>query len=92
QELIKNTPTLAEMTVKAIELMKNNKAGFALQVEGGKVDWAAHANDLSGLIFDQLAFDEAVGKVIEFAEKDGETLVIFTTDHGNSNPGLFYAD
>ncbi|RNL52108.1 alkaline phosphatase [Pedobacter jejuensis] len=91
-ELMKSTPTLAEMTMKAIELMKDNKNGFALQVEGGKVDWAAHSNDLSGLIFDQLAFDEAVGKVIEFAEKDGETLVIITTDHGNSNPGLFYAD
>jgi len=92
QELTKSTPTLAEMTVKAIDLMKGHKDGFALQVEGGKVDWAAHANDLSGLIFDQLAFDEAVGKAIEFAEKDGETLVIITTDHGNSNPGLFYAD
>ena len=91
-ELQKEVPTLAEMTMKAIELMKDNPAGFALQVEGGKVDWAAHSNDLGGLIFDQLAFDEAVGKVIEFAEKDGETLVIITTDHGNSNPGLFYAD
>jgi alkaline phosphatase len=92
QKLAKSTPSLAEMTVKAIELMKDHKDGFALQVEGGKVDWAAHANDLSGLIFDQLAFDEAVGKAIEFAEKDGETLVIITTDHGNANPGLFYAD
>lgn len=90
--LQKEVPTLAEMTVKAIELMKDNPNGFALQVEGGKVDWAAHSNDLSGLIFDQLAFDEAVGKAIEFAEKDGETLVIITTDHGNANPGLFYAD
>ncbi|PWS28595.1 alkaline phosphatase [Pedobacter yonginense] len=90
--LIKSTPTLAEMTMKAIELMKDNKDGFALQVEGGKVDWAAHSNDISGLVFDQLAFDEAVGKVIDFAEKDGETLVIITTDHGNSNPGLFNAN
>jgi len=91
-ELQKTVPTLAEMTMKAIELMKDHRDGFALQIEGGKVDWAAHSNDLGGLIFDQLAFDEAVGKVIEFAEKDGETLVIITTDHGNSNPGLFYAD
>ncbi|WP_448104280.1 alkaline phosphatase [Pedobacter panaciterrae] len=91
-ELIKTVPSIAEMTMKAIELMKDHKNGFALQVEAGKVDWAAHSNDVAGLIFDQLAFDEAVGKVIEFAEKDGETLVIITTDHGNSNPGLFYAD
>ncbi|WP_316804252.1 alkaline phosphatase [Pedobacter nototheniae] len=91
-ELMKTVPSIAEMTLKAIELMKDHKDGFVLQVEGGKVDWAAHSNDIGGLLFDQLAFDEAVGKVIEFAEKDGETLVIITTDHGNSNPGLFYAD
>lgn len=90
--LMTSVPSLAEMTVKAIDLMKDHKNGFVLQVEGGKVDWAAHSNDLGGLIFDQLAFDEAIAKVIEFAEKDGETLVIITTDHGNGNPGLFYAD
>jgi alkaline phosphatase len=91
-KLMNTMPSLAEMTVKAIELMKDHPQGFVMQVEGGKVDWAAHSNDVSGLIFDQLAFDEAVGKAIEFAEKDGNTLVIITTDHGNSNPGLFYAD
>ena len=92
ESLMKSTPSLAEMTVKAIDLMKDHKNGFVLQVEGGKVDWAAHSNDVSGLIFDQLAFDEAVGKALEFAERDGETLVIITTDHGNSNPGLFNAN
>jgi len=92
QKLMDTVPSLAEMAIKAISLMKDHKEGFALQIEGGKVDWAAHSNDVSGLIFDQLAFDEAVGKVIEFAEQDGETLVIITTDHGNANPGLFYAD
>lgn len=85
-------PSLAEMTAKAIDLMKDHGKGFVLQVEGGKVDWAAHSNDLGGLIFDQLAFDDAVAKAIAFAEQDGETLVIITTDHGNANPGLFYAD
>jgi alkaline phosphatase len=92
QKLMDTVPSLSEMAMKAISLMKEHKDGFVLQIEGGKVDWAAHSNDVSGLIFDQLAFDEAVGKVIEFAEQDGETLVIITTDHGNANPGLFYAD
>ena len=91
-ELMKSVPSLTEMMNKAISLMKDNPKGFALQVEGGKVDWAAHGNDTGGLIFDQLAFDEAVGEAIAFAEKDGETLVIITTDHGNANPGLFYGD
>jgi alkaline phosphatase len=88
--LQQQTPTLAEMALKAIDLMKSHPAGFALQVEGGKVDWGAHANDIGALLYDQAAFDEAVGAVIDFAQKDGETLVIITTDHGNSNPGIIY--
>lgn len=87
---IKNIPTLAEMAQKAIEQMKDHKNGFVLQIEGGKVDWAAHANDISALIFDQIAFDEAVKVVMDFAKKDKNTLVILTSDHGNANPGLIY--
>lgn len=89
QKLQNTIPTLSEMTVKAIDLMKDHAEGFVLQVEGGKVDWAAHSNDTPGLLFDQLEFDLAVEKAIEFAEKDRNTLVIITTDHGNGNPGLF---
>lgn len=85
-----NIPTLAEMTSKAIGQMKNDKNGFVMQVEAGKVDWAAHGNDISGLIYDQLAFDDAVKVAIDFAKKDGNTLVVLTTDHGNANPGLIY--
>ncbi|PWN67177.1 alkaline phosphatase [Chryseobacterium oncorhynchi] len=86
----KDTPTLAEMASVAIDQMKEHPEGFVLQIEGGKVDWAAHANDVSALIHDQLAFDEAVKAVMDFAEKDGNTLVIITTDHGNANPGTIY--
>jgi alkaline phosphatase len=83
-------PTLAEMTRKAIECMSQNKKGFVLQVEAGKVDWAAHANDTSALLYDQIAFDDAITEAIAFAEKDKKTLVIITTDHGNGNPALIY--
>ena len=86
----KEIPTLAQMTEKAIEMMKDHKQGFVLQVEGGKVDWAAHGNDIGALIFDQLAFDDAVRVAIDFAKKDGNTLVVITSDHGNANPGLIY--
>lgn len=85
-----NIPSLAEMTRKAIERLSRNKNGFVMQVEGGKVDWAAHANDAAALLYDQVAFDEAVKVALDFAEKDKETLVVITTDHGNANPGLFY--
>ncbi len=92
QSLQQSVPTIAEMTKSAIAVLSENKNGFALQVEGGKVDWAAHGNDIGGLIYDQAAFDEAIGVALAFAEKDGNTLVIITTDHGNANPGLFYDD
>ncbi len=90
KELDKKTPTLAEMSAKAIEILSQNKNGFVLQIEAGKVDWAAHANDVGGLIHEQIAFDQAIKVVMDFAEKDKNTLVIITTDHGNANPGIIY--
>lgn len=87
---LQRTPTLAEMAKVAIDQMKDHNEGFVLQIEAGKVDWAAHANDIAGLIHDQLAFDEAIKVVMDFAEKDQNTLVIITTDHGNANPGTIY--
>lgn len=88
KELSQKIPTLGEMTQKAIDRMKGHPEGFVLQVEAGKVDWAAHGNDIAALIYDQTAHDEAVKVAIDFAEKDNDTLVIITTDHGNSNPGV----
>ena len=90
--LHKSVPTLAEMTQKTISLLSRNSKGFVMQVEGGKVDWAAHANDTAGLLYDQIAFDDAVKVALDFAENDKDTLVIMTTDHGNGNPGLFGSD
>lgn len=92
EQLIKSVPTLAEMTQKAISHLSRNPDGFVLQVEGGKVDWAAHANDLGALLYDQIAFDEAIGVAVSFAENREDTLVIITTDHGNANPGLIGSD
>ena len=83
-----STPTLAEMAAKAIDLLKGGPEGFLLQIEGGRVDHAAHGNDLAGLVFDQIAFEEAVKVAIEFAMKDGETLVVITSDHACGGPSL----
>lgn len=77
-------PSLADMTGKAIDTLSKDQDGFFLMVEGSKIDWAAHANDPIGMVTDFLEFDEAVAEALEFAEKDGETLVIAVTDHGNS--------
>ena len=72
------------MTNKAIDTLSKNKKGFFLFVEGSKVDWAAHANDTIGIISDVLAFDDAVNEALKFAKKDGNTMVIAVSDHGNS--------
>lgn len=79
-----NEPSLAEMTNKAIDTLSKNEKGFFLFVEGSKVDWAAHANDTIGIISDVLAFDDAVNEALKFAKKDGNTMVIAVSDHGNS--------
>lgn len=90
KEITASIPSLAEMTQCAIDKMKNHPNGFVLQVEAGKVDWAAHGNDITGLLYDQVAHDEAIKVAIDFAEKDTNTLIIITTDHGNANPGIIY--
>lgn len=81
-------PSLAEMTAKAISYLSTNKKGFFLFVEGSKVDWASHANDPIGVISDVLAFDEAVRVALDYAKKDGTTLVLAFSDHGNGGMSI----
>ncbi|MDM7919810.1 MAG: alkaline phosphatase [Methanosarcina sp.] len=80
-ELAPEEPSLAEMTGKALELLSQDRNGFFLMVEGSQVDWANHANDPAYAVTDFLAFDEAVKVAVEFAEKDGHTLVLAFPDH-----------
>ena len=54
---------------------------FFAMVEGSQIDWAGHNNNAKYLISEMIDFDETVGKALDFAEKDGETLVIVTSDH-----------
>jgi alkaline phosphatase len=81
-------PTLAEMTRAALSRLGKRDGGFVVQIEGGRVDHAAHANDAASLVREQLEFDEALGEVLAFMEGRDDTLLIVTTDHGNANPGL----
>jgi alkaline phosphatase len=53
-------PSLAEMTTQAIGVLSKNEKGFFLMMEGSKVDWAAYANDPTGINSDVLSFDDAV--------------------------------
>lgn len=83
-----NVPSLLEMTERALHLLDGNSDGFFLQVEGARVDHAAHGNDFAGVMYDQLAFEDAVAACIAFAERTGDTLVVVTSDHGNSCPSV----
>ncbi|MFB5676005.1 alkaline phosphatase [Paenibacillus terreus] len=85
-------PSLADMTKKAIDVLSRDEDGFFLMVEGSKVDWAAHANDPTGIISDVLAFDEAVGTALSFAKQNGNTVVLAVTDHGNGGLTIGNAD
>lgn len=73
--------TLAEFTKKGIELLDNDN-GFFIMVEGGKIDWACHANDAAASVKDTIAFDEAVKEAVEFYKlHPNETLIVVTGDH-----------
>lgn len=84
--------SLAELTRKGIELLADNPNGFFMHVEGGKIDWACHANDLRAAIGDILDFEQAVAEAVKFYEKHPEeTLIVVTADHGNGGLSLGYA-
>jgi len=73
--------SLADFTRKGIELLDNPK-GFFMMIEGGKVDWACHANDAGAAISDILSLDAAVRVALDFAKKHPkETLIVVTGDH-----------
>lgn len=77
-----NTPSIREMTEKAIELLSANENGFFLMVEGACIDKFSHDNEMEGALMCTEEFDKAVAAALAFAEKDGETLVVVTADHG----------
>lgn len=76
-----NTPTVEEMTEKAIELLSADEDGFFLMVEGACIDKHSHNNDFENATLSTVEFDKAVAAALSFAEEDGETLVIVTADH-----------
>jgi len=74
-------PSIAEMTEAAIDALEEDKDGFFLVVEGSQIDWAGHANDAAWAMSEAAAFEKAVEEAIEFAEEDGNTLVVVAGDH-----------
>lgn len=80
-ERTEKEPALAAMTAKALDVVSQNEKGFFMMVEGSQIDWGGHANDAQYVLREVKDFDEAVKVALDFAVKDGETLVVLTADH-----------
>ena len=82
---------LKDFVKKGIDVLYN-ETGFFMMVEGGKIDWAGHANDAVANMSDTLALDEAVEVALDFAKAHpDETLIIVTGDHETGGMTIGYA-
>ena len=87
-----DTLTLADFTKHGIRLL-DNEQGFFLMVEGGKIDWASHANDAATTAHEVVDFDLAIAEALDFyRSRPDETLIVVTADHECGGLGLGYAD
>ncbi len=88
---VKGEWALSNYVEKGIEMLDNEK-GFFMMVEGGKIDWACHANDAGSTISDTAALGNAVGKAVDFYnEHPDETLIVVTGDHETGGLTIGYA-
>lgn len=83
-----NVPSLADMTTTALDKLNKNDEGFFLMIEGSQIDKAAHPNDATGVMSEMEDFDKAFEKAMNFAEKDGDTLVLVTADHATGGMSM----
>ena len=83
---------LAQSSLKGIELLNQNPNGFLMMIEGSQLDDYGHFNDLDLLMQETHDFDRTVGKILEWAAKDGETLVVVTADHETGGLTLIDGD
>lgn len=79
---------LPEATSLAIGHLSQSREGFFLMVEASQIDWAGHANNTEFLVGEMLDFEKAITVALDFAEKDGNTLVVVTADHETGGVAL----
>lgn len=82
---------LSDYVKKGIEVL-DNPDGFFMMVEGGKIDWACHANDARSTIADTIALSDAVAEAVKFQqEHPNDTLILVTADHETGGLTIGYA-
>ena len=79
---IAGEPSIADMTTKAIDILDNNRNGYFLMVEGGRIDHAHHAGNAYGALTDTIAFSNAIKAAVDASDME-ETLIIVTADHSH---------
>jgi alkaline phosphatase len=83
-----NQPSLAEMTVKAMDLLSQNRDGYFLMVEGGRIDHALHGTNAKRALTDTIAFDDAIKAALAKAKLTdptlANTLIVVTADHDHT--------
>jgi alkaline phosphatase len=72
---------LSKASTMALTILKRNRTGFFMMIEGSQIDWGGHDKNKDYVVSETVDFDNAVGTVLDFAAKNGETLVIITADH-----------
>lgn len=72
---------LRPASLKAIEMLNRNPKGFTMMIEGSQIDWACHDNDSAYLRAELADFELMLHAVLDWAEKDGNTLIVVTADH-----------
>ena len=77
----KRKMSLPLSTQTALNILDKNKKGFFIMIEGSQIDWGAHQNNTIYVVNEMLDFDRTIGKALEFAANDGETLIVVTADH-----------
>ena len=82
-------PQAAQM---ALDYLSQDENGFFLMVEGSQIDWGGHSNDAEYIIEEVKDFDKTLGVALDFAEKDGNTLVVVTADHETGGFSLASGD
>lgn len=76
-------PSLAAMTGKAIDILANNKKGYFLMVEAGRIDHASHAGNAYRTLKDTVALSDAVKLAMEKVDMR-DTLIVVTADHSHT--------
>ena len=69
------------MVAQGLDQLSQNENGFVMMIEGSCIDDWLHGNDIEKAMEELLDFDRTLGDVLEFAAKDGHTLVVVTADH-----------